>query len=241
MVLGPLRPILDDGEQVAVWAHVSAPDEDRPGVVSLTRTRCLMAWNSRDESPAFVAWDEVTAWYVERPREDGHDGAVVTLMTEHRTIAFRLPLSSKARARKATRLVDQVADLAPAPSEPREDRSSEHSRRLRPERRGLRGHARRVAITIVGVLVVIVSAVFASPFVPGPGAITFLAGLAILAREYDWARDIHVWFKRTFERVLAWLRARRQERRERREQRDRSRVDDQDEPRPRVERHRDAA
>lgn len=97
------------------------------------------------------------------------------------------------------------------------------SRPLVAERRGLRGQARRVVVTFVGLLVVLVSAVFASPFVPGPGALTFLAGLAILAKEYDWARDVHHWVKRMFDRLWTWLRERRARfrtrRRERREAR----------------------
>jgi hypothetical protein len=46
--------------------------------------------------------------------------------------------------------------------------------------------------------------------VPGPGALTAVAGIAILAREYEWARDLHVWSTRQLERFLSWMRGRKQ-------------------------------
>jgi uncharacterized protein (TIGR02611 family) len=72
--------------------------------------------------------------------------------------------------------------------------------------RGVRQHARRVWITVLGVLVLLLSALFASPIVPGPGALTAVAGIAILAREYEWARDVHVWAARQLDKFLAWMR-----------------------------------
>jgi hypothetical protein len=66
---------------------------------------------------------------------------------------------------------------------------------------------------VLGVLVLMVSALFASPFVPGPGALTAVAGIAILAREYEWARDLHVWAARQADRFLTWLRGLRGRRR----------------------------
>jgi hypothetical protein len=71
--------------------------------------------------------------------------------------------------------------------------------------RRARHHARRVWVTVLGVLVLLVSAVFASPFVPGPGALTAVAGIAILAREYEWARDLHVWAARQADRFVTWM------------------------------------
>lgn len=88
---------------------------------------------------------------------------------------------------------------------------------LQAARRGVRGQARRVVVTIVGIAVLLLSAVFASPFVPGPGSLTALAGIAILAREYEWARDLYVWATRQFERFLAWMGRRRAALRRRRE------------------------
>ena len=70
-------------------------------------------------------------------------------------------------------------------------------------------------LTVLGVLVLMVSAVFASPFVPGPGALTAVAGIAILAREYEWARDVHVWAARQADRFVTWMRGLGRRRRDR--------------------------
>lgn len=216
MVLGQVRPLLEEHEQVTAWAHVSAPGDGRQGVVTLTRARCLVAWSASEESLSVVSWEELTAWRWDAPIAGAPGSAVISLQSHERTVEFSLPLSSKARARRATVLLEQVARHAPPSPADRVTRSDGAPGELQAEHRGLRGHARRIAITVVGVLVIVLSALFASPFVPGPGALTFLAGLAILAREYDWARDVHLWVKRRFERVWAWWRAKRQQRRDRR-------------------------
>jgi uncharacterized protein (TIGR02611 family) len=210
MVLGQVRPLLEADEHVAAWAHVQAPGGEQPGLISLTPDRCLVHWSARQEATAIIRWDDLTRWELRRPDAAG---SVLVLSAGTRSVEARLPLSNRTRARTATEVVDHVSRYAP----PQAEATGNGSRSLlRAERRGVRGYARRIVVTVVGVLVLVVSALFASPFVPGPGALTFLAGLAILAREYDWARDVHHWVKRKFERVWSWLRTRRAERLRRR-------------------------
>jgi uncharacterized protein (TIGR02611 family) len=66
-------------------------------------------------------------------------------------------------------------------------------------------HARRVAVTIAGGVVVVVGALLSLPLVPGPGLLVIAAGLAILATEYPWARRLLVRARqaarRTFDRA----------------------------------------
>jgi uncharacterized protein (TIGR02611 family) len=52
---------------------------------------------------------------------------------------------------------------------------------------------RRVAITIAGVVVVLVGIVLCP--LPGPGVAIIIAGLAILATEYVWARRLLHWVR----------------------------------------------
>lgn len=54
--------------------------------------------------------------------------------------------------------------------------------------RGLRGHAKRVAVFVVGVAVL--AAGFAMLVLPGPGLIVIIAGLSILGIEFAWARRL---------------------------------------------------
>lgn len=222
MVLGQVRPLLEVDERVVVWAHVHAPEGDQAGLLSMTERRCLVHWSPRDEATASFRWSELTAW--ELSTSVTH-GALLTMAAGNQRLQMVLPLTSDSRANNARRVMAHVARHAP-PEVVAE--GSGAAGPLAAERRGLRGHARRVVVTIVGLLVVLLSAVFASPFVPGPGALTFLAGLAILAKEYDWARDVHHWAKRMFNRLWTWLRERRRQfrtrRRERREARRGARI-----------------
>jgi uncharacterized protein (TIGR02611 family) len=49
-------------------------------------------------------------------------------------------------------------------------------------------HGRRVAVAIVGAIVVLAG--LAMCVLPGPGLLTVAAGLAILATEFEWARRL---------------------------------------------------
>jgi len=72
--------------------------------------------------------------------------------------------------------------------------------------------ARKAAIAIVGVVVVLAGVVML--FVPGQGVLTILLGLGILATEFVWAhrllRRLRIWLKREYRRARAWYPARRQ-------------------------------
>jgi uncharacterized protein (TIGR02611 family) len=69
--------------------------------------------------------------------------------------------------------------------------------RERKERHKQRNIFHRVAIVILGVLIVIAGIVMSGPGVPGPGIATILVGLGFLALEFDWA-------ERMMERVIIW-------------------------------------
>jgi uncharacterized protein (TIGR02611 family) len=55
----------------------------------------------------------------------------------------------------------------------------------------------RIAIVIVGVLIVVAGGVLSLPSVPGPGIAVILIGLGFLALEFDWA-------ERLLERAIIW-------------------------------------
>jgi uncharacterized protein (TIGR02611 family) len=205
LVLDCVRPLLDEDEEVTAWAHVVAEADGDTGVFSVTETRCVLKWDvGAAETPVTtVRWSELHAVAVEH---EPTRWPLLRLEGTHGAIRVRLPLSSGARARKASRLLHRIAEHAPPHLT-----VSGRLRRGRPaeftaDRRGVRGHLRRILVTLAGVLVILVGAVFASPFVPGPGALTTLFGLAILAREYDWAREVHEWMR---QKVDAFLQRRR--------------------------------
>jgi hypothetical protein len=67
---------------------------------------------------------------------------------------------------------------------------------------------KRIVITAAGIVLVVAGAVITP--IPGPWSLPLLlAGLAVLASEYDWARDVLDWAKETSRRARERLRARR--------------------------------
>jgi uncharacterized protein (TIGR02611 family) len=69
--------------------------------------------------------------------------------------------------------------------------------RERKERHKQRHMLHRIAIVIVGVLIVLAGIVLSLPTVPGPGIALILVGLGFLALEFDWA-------ERLLERAIIW-------------------------------------
>ncbi len=69
--------------------------------------------------------------------------------------------------------------------------------RERKERHKQRPLLLRIAIVIVGVLIVLAGGALSAPGVPGPGIAVILIGLGFLALEFDWA-------ERLLERAIIW-------------------------------------
>ena len=69
--------------------------------------------------------------------------------------------------------------------------------RERKARHKQRNILHRIAIVVLGVLIVLAGIVMSGPGVPGPGIATILIGLGFLALEFDWA-------ERMMERLIIW-------------------------------------
>lgn len=67
--------------------------------------------------------------------------------------------------------------------------------------------ARRVAVAVVGGA--ITAAGVALLFIPGPGLLVLLLGLAILATEFDWARQVRQWVGREARSITQRLKTKR--------------------------------
>lgn len=75
-----------------------------------------------------------------------------------------------------------------------------------PEDQPSRFHtARRWVRTILGFTVILIGLVLAIPGVPGPGLLIMIAGLAILATEYLWARRYLNRIKDSGDKLSAFL------------------------------------
>jgi len=73
-------------------------------------------------------------------------------------------------------------DRPPEPSE-----STEPQEPPPPRRNPLHRTARRIAIGVAGFAVIVAGVVLSLPGIPGPGVLIVLAGLGILATEFEWA------------------------------------------------------
>jgi hypothetical protein len=200
LVLGPLRSQFDGDESLKAWAHAKVPGVRAPAVLVVTDQRCLLHIASPSVADTHTQLGSLVRFDLDRatPETVG-----VRLNGDGEEVVAELSLTTRARSRAAGRVLSALVRQnvgAPATFDPSKTSP------LPPVPRGVKDHARRVWVTVVGVLVLLVSLAFASPFVPGPGALTAVAGIAILAREYEWARDVHVWAHRQAERFVTWVR-----------------------------------
>jgi hypothetical protein len=209
MVLGDLRALLDETEGVTGWAHVQASGPRRHGVLALTTRRCCLQWTGHELDDVLVAWEDIGSWDV---ASSGGGEPVLSFRTVAHQVEMRLPVTSRARARRASHVLTRFAELASPVGGP----VAAADLRVRAPRRGVYGHTRRLVVTLLGLATILIGLAFASPFVPGPGALTILAGLTLLASEYDWARDLHLWLRRHVDRFVRRVRARRRGRPRRR-------------------------
>lgn len=53
----------------------------------------------------------------------------------------------------------------------------------------------KVVVSVVGLAVILAGVVLSGPGVPGPGFLVIIAGLAILATEWEWAERLLQWAK----------------------------------------------
>ncbi len=200
LVLGPLRSEFDGDESLQAWAHAKVPGVRAPAVLVVTDHRCLLHIASPSVADTHTQLGSLVRFELDRatPETVG-----VRLNGDGEEVVAELSLTTRARSRAAGRVLSALVRQnvgAPATFDPSKTSP------LPPVPRGVKDHARRIWVTVVGVMVLLVSLAFASPFVPGPGALTGVAGIAILAREYEWARDVHVWANRQAERFISWAR-----------------------------------
>lgn len=202
LVLGAVRRQLENGEQVLAWSHAQVPETRAPGLFVVTDRRCLLHVTNPSVEDVDTPLERFRLFDLDRRNAST---ARVRLRGEHAEVVAEFSLTSRARSRAMGRVLTELqrADIhAPDTFDPTATSP------LQPIERGVRDHARRIWVTVAGLFVLLLSLLFASPFVPGPGALTAVAGLAILAREYEWARDVHLWAARKAELFVSWMRER---------------------------------
>lgn len=200
LVIGPIVRYLDGDDEIVAWTHASIPNARAPGVLAVTNHHCLLHVASSSIEDISTPLSQLSGFQINRRNQEV---VRVRLVGEQGLVEVELSLTNRVRSRSVGRVLSALTNhriAAPESFDP------SLTSPIPPMVRSARHHARRVWVTVLGVLVLMLSALFASPFVPGPGALTAVAGVAILAREYEWARDVHVWAARQADRFISWLR-----------------------------------
>jgi len=209
LVLGHVRRDLEDGEEIQAWTHANVPGLRAPGLLVVTTRRCLLHVASSSIPDVSTPLTRLSGFKLDR-RNPERVRVRLCGEADAEEVAVELSLTDRVRSRSVGRVLSALTRAQVAAPE---TFNAELTSPLPPMQRRARHHARRVWITLLGIIVLLVSALFASPFFPGPGALTAVAGIAILAREYEWARDLHVWAARQADRFVTWVRGLRSRRR----------------------------
>ncbi len=208
-MLSLAKPHLGPDERVEHWVRIRPQTGRQEGYAFATQERCLLVWASANDSDHVdVRWDEVTAWGI-----SSHvGGPSVLLETDSESRVFRIPVRTLGTAEKVQGFLDFLRKRAPEPNatvrpaEAFQEFRADVPDHFEPERLDWKGQGRRVAITAFGFVAVIAGLLML--VVPGPGILVTLLGLALLATEHDWAKDLLAWARRRFNDTRAKLRDR---------------------------------
>ncbi|SNR64423.1 TIGR02611 family protein [Haloechinothrix alba] len=214
-IRGHARACSPEGDdEIVWWVRARRLPDGKHGFAYITRERLVLCWLHGKVENRVVPWQDVTSWGV-KLSEPG--GPVLGVSTGGGAVVFQLPVPTHKKARALGTFLGEVSDRSKdagqAPDGDLAGFEQPDSLVVLRERRSLAGYGRRALMTVAGLLLIVLGIVFASPFVPGPGTLTVLGGLALLAGEYDWAKDAHHWFRKKaqewMERARQWWRARR--------------------------------
>jgi uncharacterized protein (TIGR02611 family) len=194
IILSRARPHLDDGEEVIHWARARRHGSNDDGFVYVTERRLVVHWSRRDHGHYMIPWERVTAWGIS---ESGGKGPILAIESPDERAEVQLKVGTEASASRVRGFLDVFGELAPIPRRAlhptgKMGEVAEWHPNVQRERRSVAGHTQRVMVTIIGVGLIVLAALIIP--VPGPWSfILTLGGLAVLAREYDWAQDVRDW------------------------------------------------
>jgi uncharacterized protein (TIGR02611 family) len=213
-ILSQARPYLQDGEEVVEWVRAHEYEGKRRGYVFLTPDRLIVQWTDGRDRIVHFPWEKIDAWGVSE-RSEGPP--VVGVETPEEAVLFEVRISSSRSIGRVKAFLKRLAGFAPRPrTDLRTAReqghfAARHEVDVNLPKRSVAGHTKRIVLTILGLAILL----FGITIVPLPGpwsAPLIIAGLAILATEYDWAEDIMNWMKEKTRRAKERLKARRDRR-----------------------------
>lgn len=207
-------PHLAPDEEITDFVRVRHADTRKKGFAYMTDERVLIAWKG-DGDPVSIEFVKVHNWGVSH---DHRGGPVVTMETPAESTRIQLLTSSRAMAEGVIRFLLLVAERVPEQAtvtlgEGQGSFDGKPDLAVRAEPRSVRELTKRIVVTVLGIALILGAIVI----IPLPGPWSFLvtiAGLALLASEYDWAEDALDWVRTKYKRARDKIRARRRARRE---------------------------
>lgn len=203
LIKRPAEPYLDADEEVLHWVRCSKVEERGEGFIYLTPQRLIITWTGRNDGHHVARWAEITTWGL---ANDKKGGPILGLEVGGETWYAQVHASTHNMAAAAHLFIQRLGSLAPCPKHPfhgGEDLGTfetEGHVEVDLVRKTPAEMIKRVAITVVGIAMII-GAVLVIPL-PGPWSFLItIAGLAILSREYDWAKDLLEWTRERFQTV----------------------------------------
>lgn len=198
------RNYLGADEAIVHWVRAKNPHGRGDGFVYLTEDHFVIHWRGRGEAPGAIALRDIDSWGLDK---DASGGPLLGVEANGEGIVVQLTVGTRNMADAATTFANRFAELAPWPSRPLSkvdhlgDFRTHTEIAVEGKPKPLVAHARRVAITVAGVVLVVLGAILSLPAVPGPGLLIMIAGLGVLATEYDWAKDTLDWARDRYRAV----------------------------------------
>ncbi len=194
-IFGHAEPHLREGEEIAHWVRAKRHGSRGEGFAYLTPRRLLVIINGRKDSHESVWFDSIESWGVDL---DARAGPLLAVTCGESSLYVHMPVATTATATNVSEFLSGLAKHAPVPKTPFEsDKGTFQARVDVPvavQRRSFFSRMRKGIVTVLGILLLL-SGLAVVPL-PGPWSLPIvLAALALLASEYDWAKDLRQWSK----------------------------------------------
>ncbi|MGH2749448.1 MAG: PGPGW domain-containing protein [Actinomycetota bacterium] len=213
LILGNAYHLLEPDEDVVQWVRIGDATSRREGFAFVTSRQVIIHWNGRRADITNFRWENVTSWAV---NVQGSQGPELAVQGADFEVNIKLPTDTHATAERVADFLRRFARHAPkserhptnAGETTRTDWRSDGDVEVAKVPRTPLEMTRRILVTFVGVTIFVIGIII----IPLPGPWSFpvnLLGLAILASEYDWAKDGRMWTMKQYARAKAEIQRRR--------------------------------
>ncbi|CAN5311717.1 hypothetical protein BH20ACT22_BH20ACT22_05360 [soil metagenome] len=192
-ILTHSEPHLERGARVTHWIRARRPGGGREGFAYLTPSRLVVYWLG-GQGTFVTDLADIRSWDLSSA---ARGGPILRAETPNGDLRAQFPTGSEAVTTQVKRFLQAFARSRPLPPHSPSATGDEIPLReiagVTAEKKSWSRRSRRIVVTLLGVVLTIVGVVLAVPLVPGPGLLVLIGGVALLASEYDWAKDALNW------------------------------------------------